>query len=124
LGQLDHLQRNSSRDFNRLVWYQTPTVPPMSGDVASHLHTPLVSIEQTDDHATIVLGDDKLGAHVTLVREAGQHVIDEMWLISGAMPRDRVELKRTLRMHIATYGVGKQPRDETISTTPSTTARQ
>ena len=124
LGQLENLQRNSSRDFNRLVWYQTPTVPPMNGDVASHLHAPLVSIEQTDDHATIVLGDDKRGAHVTLVREAGQHVIDEMWLISGSMPRDRVELKRALRMHIATYGVGKEPRNETTSTTSPTTARQ
>ncbi len=111
LGQLEMLKRYSSRDFNRLVWQQTPKMPSLSQDIAQHLHAPLVSIEQTDDRATIVLGDDKFGAQVTLVRESGQFVVDEVLLISGTMPRDHVELKRSLRMHLATYGVGKQ-RDE------------
>ncbi len=112
LGQLDTLQRQSSRDFNRLVWQQTSKLPNLSQDVVQHLHTPLVAIEQTDDRATLVLGDDKFGAHVTLVRESGQFVVDDVMLISGTMPRDHVELKRVLRMHIATFGVGKKGRDE------------
>ncbi|MBC7817512.1 MAG: hypothetical protein IAG10_11525 [Planctomycetaceae bacterium] len=111
LGQLDVLQRHSSRDFNRLVWQQTSKLPSLGQDVVQHLHTPLVSIEQTEDRATLVLGDDKFGAHATLVRESGQFVIDDVMLISGTMPRDHVELKRVLRMHIATFGVGKSGRE-------------
>lgn len=112
LGQLDSLQRQSSRDFNRLVWQQTSKLPNLSQDVVQHLHTSLVAVEQTEDRATLVLGDDKFGAHVTLVRESGQFVVDDVLLISGTMPRDHVELKRVLRMHIATFGVGKQGRSE------------
>jgi len=48
------------------------------------------------------------------VRESGQHVVDELLLVSGSMPRDRVELKRSLRMHIATYGIGRQSREESV----------
>ena len=112
LGQLDTLQRQSSRDFNRLVWQQTSKLPNLSQDVVQHLHTPLVAVEQTEDRATLVLGDDKFGAHVTLVRESGQFVVDDVMLISGTMPRDHVELKRVLRVHIATYGASKKGRDE------------
>ena len=69
-------------------------------------------MEQNEDRAKLVLGDDKFGAQVTLVRESGQYVVDELLLVSGTMPRDHVELKRAFRMHIATYGVGKLPREE------------
>lgn len=121
LVQMEMLQRNSSRDFNRLVWHQTTKIPTIGLDVVPHLHAPLVSIEQHDDQATVVLGDDKFGAHVSLVKESGQYSIDELTLISGAMPRDRVELKRTLRMHLATFGVGKQTRTaESTSSNPLT----
>lgn len=112
LGQLDALQRHSSRDFNRLVWQVSPKIPNSGFDIAQHLQTPLVSIEQSDDRASLVLGNDKFGAHVTLIRESGRFVVDELLLISGPMLRDHVELKRHLRMLIATYGVGKQPREE------------
>ena len=101
------IRHGASRDFNRLVWQQTSKLPNLSQDVVQHLHTPLVAVEQTEDRATLVLGDDKFGAHVTLVRESGQFVVDDVMLISGTMPRDHVELKRVLRMHIATFGVGK-----------------
>lgn len=124
LQQLDMLQRCSSRDFNRLVWHQTPTVPNVGLDFVQYLHAPLVSIDQTEDRAIVVLGDDKFGAQVTLVRESGQHVVDELVLISGTMPRDHVELKRSLRMHIATYGVGKQPREESSAIVPASAIRR
>lgn len=124
LQHLNLLQRSSSRDFNRLVWHQTPTVPNVGLDVVQHLHAPLVSIEQTEDRAVIVLGDDKFGAQVTLVRESGQHVVDELVLISGTMPRDHVEMKRSLRMHIATYGVGKSSREESNTVVPAAAVRR
>ena len=114
LEQVNVLQRNSSRDFNRLVWQVTPKLPRIGHDVVQHLHAPLVSIEQSDDRANLVLGDDKFGAHVTLIRESGRWVVDELMLITGTMPRDHVELKRHLRMQISTYGVGKQTREEII----------
>lgn len=112
LGQLDSLQRQSSSDFNRLVWHQTPKIPNIGHDIVQHLHTPLVSVEQSDDRALLVLGDDKFGAQVTLVRESGRFVVDELLLITGTMPLDHIELKRHLRLHIASFGVGKQPREE------------
>lgn len=123
LAQLDLLKSHSSRDFNRLVWQQTPKLPSLGQDVVQHLHTPLVSIEQTEDHAKIVLGDDKFGAHVTLVRESGKFVVDDVLLISGTMPRDQVDLKRVLRAHIATFGVGKQGRDEILPASKSAGTR-
>ncbi len=101
-GQLDVLARNSSRDFNRLVWSQSTRIPSLNFDVAAHLETRLVSIEQTGDRAVVVLGDDRFGARVTLLRESERHVIDEMVLISGTMPREHVELKRALRMNRVT----------------------
>lgn len=112
LGQLDVLQRNSSRDFNRLVWHVTPKIPNLGYDIVQHLHAPLVSAEQSEDRAVLVLGNDKFGAHVTLLRESGRFVVDELLLVTGTMPRDHVELKRQLRMHVAAYGIGKQPREE------------
>lgn len=112
LGQLDALQRHSSRDFNRLVWHVAPKIPNSGFDIAQHLQAPLVSIEQSDDRAVLVLGNDNFGVHVTLIRESGRFVVDELLLITGTMLRDHVELKRHLRMLIATYGVGKQPREE------------
>ncbi len=112
LGQLDALQRQSSSDFNRLVWHQTPKIPNIGYDIVQHLHAPLVSIEQSDDRALLVLGNDTFGAQVTLIRESGRFVVDELLLITGTMPRDHVELKRQLRLHIASFGVGKQPREE------------
>ena len=119
LEQMPLLQRCSSRDFNLLVWHQTPTVPNIGLDIVQHLHAPLVSIEQSEDRSVVVLGDDKFGAQVTLIRESGRHVVHELQLISGPMPRDHVELKRALRMHIATYGVGKQPREESNAIIPA-----
>ena len=112
LNQLDTLRRQSSRDFNRLVWQQTTKLPSLRQDVVQHLHTPLVSVEQEEDRALLVMGDAKLGAHVTLVRESGQFVVDDVLLISGVQPNDQVELKRVLRMHIATYGADKPGRNE------------
>ena len=112
LEQLPVLQRNSSRDFNRQVWHVTPKLPSIGMDVVQHLHAPLVSIEQSDDRAKLVLGNDTFGAHVTLIRESGRFVVDELLLITGTMPRDHVELKRHLRMHISAYGVGKQTRED------------
>ena len=112
LEQVDVLQRNSSRDFNRLVWQVTPKIPKIGQDVVQHLHAPLVSIERSEDRANLVLGNDKFGAHVTLLRESGRFVVDEVLLITGTMPRDHVELKRQLRVHISTYGVGTKTREE------------
>jgi hypothetical protein len=112
LEQFDQIQRLSSRDFNRLVWHQTESIPRINIDVVRHLQTPLVSAEQTGDRAKLILGDDKLGAHAVLVREGGQFVVDELTLISGTMARDRVELKHALRMHIATFGSGRVSRTQ------------
>ncbi len=53
---MDALQRNSSRDFNRLVWHVTPKIPNIGYDIAQHLQTPLVSIDQSDDRAKLVFG--------------------------------------------------------------------
>jgi hypothetical protein len=112
LEQFDLIQRLSSRDFNRLVWHQTESIPRINFDVVRHLQTPLVSVEQTEDRAKLILGDEKLGTHAVLVREGGQFVVDELTLIAGTMPRDRVELKHALRMHIATFGSGRSSRTQ------------
>jgi hypothetical protein len=98
---LELLQRTSSRDFNRMVWTQTEFVPTsgLSGD--TFLNAPLRSLTQSEGEVIVQLGDQRFGAVVTMVKERDEYAIDEVQLIAGPKPDDRVTLKKELRMQLA-----------------------
>ncbi len=100
-GELGKLQRISSADFNRLVWTQIDRVPPICELAVKHMQAAVTTVERGEDNALVVLGDDRSGARVLLTKEHGQFVIDEIQLVAGAQPNERVKLKESIRFQMA-----------------------
>lgn len=98
---LEMLQQTCSSDFNRMVWQQTSFVPNGGLSADTFLATPLRSVVQSDSEVLIQLGDDRFGAAVKLRKEHNRHLVDEVLLIAGAEPGDRIEVKRTMRTLLA-----------------------
>jgi hypothetical protein len=118
-GQLGKLQRNSSLDFNRLVWTQIDRVPPICELAIKHMQTPLTTLERGETNALIVLGDDRSGARVLLTKEHGQYVIDEVQLVAGAQPNERVKLKENIRFQMAEGRLRSLSDSSALPQTPS-----
>ncbi|MGH7127245.1 MAG: hypothetical protein ACREJB_19215, partial [Planctomycetaceae bacterium] len=96
------LQRNASKDFNRLVWKQTEIVPDIGFDLLAHLRAPLRGItELSANEFLVTLGDERLGAQVLLVREYAHLVVDDVHLIAGTDPSQRVAMKNAMRLRMA-----------------------
>lgn len=102
------LQQSSSRDFNRMVWTQTEYVPNSGLSADSFLNAPLKSLTQTDGQVIVQLGDQRFGAVVTMIKEQNAYAIDEVQLIAGPQPTDRVTLKKELRTLLA-RGLAQPP---------------
>ena len=98
---LGRLQQHSSTDFNRLVWAQVAKIPQIGFPVVKHMRTPVTSITLVGQAATVRLGDERWGALVSLVRERGYWVIDEVELIAGPESRQRTQMKHTIRVQLA-----------------------
>ncbi len=113
LDEIELLMRNSSKDFNRLVWHQTKQIPQAGFDVDKHLRSPLNSISIDQDQAVVILGDDHWGAKVTLVKEREQYLVDDVLLIAGLESDQRTELKQTLRILLASNTQKNQNRNHT-----------
>jgi len=110
---LSALQESSSRDFNRMVWTQTDFVPVSGvpqGELSTEalLKSPLKSLTQTDGQVIVQLGDSRRGAVITMIKEQERYAIDEVLLIAGPQPQDRLTLKKELRMQLA-RGLAEPP---------------
>lgn len=104
-GDLSGLQRNSSDDFNRLVWNQTNRVPQYSQGAVANLNAAVGSIAPVDKERVLVtLGSSEQGAKVLLITEHGKQVIDDILVISGPTGNEQARLKRTLRDVLANGG--------------------
>jgi hypothetical protein len=99
--QIELLGRNSSADFNRLVWKQTEAVPNVGSTVFDQLRSALASVDLRVEKAIVKLGDESFGAHVELLKEHDRWVVDEVLLITGLEPAHRRQLKKTLRIELA-----------------------
>ncbi len=103
LNNLELLARNSSRELNRMAWSQCRRIPHLNIAPDSHLKMPLHRVENSNPESVqVVMGDQKLGAVVWLVKENDAYRIDDMRLIQGPDERrDQVQLKQHVRLTLA-----------------------
>ena len=101
-GKVDDLVRVCSRDFNRLVWKHTQTIPNLGLPVTRLLTSPLTKVSQrTTARGLVQLGDQNWGARLHMVEEQGHWVVDEISLITGLEPTQRADLKHAYRHQLA-----------------------
>jgi hypothetical protein len=100
-AQLEAVQRNSSKDFNGLVWKHVPQIPQVAFSALEFLQEPMVSVDSVKTHMQVTLGNGHRGAEVTLVKEHGRYVVDEILIVAGAQPARRVKLKEAIRKMVA-----------------------
>jgi hypothetical protein len=105
---LEMLQESSSRDFNRMVWTQTEFVPASGLSADTFLNAPLKSLTKSDGQVIVQLGDNRFGAVVTMILEQERYAIDEVLLMAGPQPADRITMKRELRTQLA-RGLAQPP---------------
>ena len=109
LARIDLLQRQSSNDLNRHVWTQTNQVPAVGHAAVAYLRAPLTQVRPTgENELLLVLGDERFGARVLLVREHTQYVVDDVMLIAGPESHLQARLKRRLREELT---IGGPPQD-------------
>ena len=116
---IEILQGSCTADFNRLVWGQTDFVPNAGLSADAFLDAPLQSMSQTDDKVLVRLGDDRYGAEISMLKEHGRLLVDEIQLIAGAEPQQRVEMKTTLR-NVMAQGTAMRP-ESMPATAPAAT---
>jgi len=120
---LEMMQETCSTDFNRMVWQQTNFVPNGGLSADTFLGTPLRSVVQSESEVLIQLGDDRFGAAIKLRKEHNRHLVDEVLLIAGAEPADRIEVKRTMRTLLAN-GEAIRPSQSAYAANPTSAASQ
>lgn len=98
---LELLRANSSKSFSRSVWNQVKKIPRLDASPDQFLSAPLSRIVQNPEGAIVSFGDENYGAKVSLKRDGDQFVIEDMTLIAGPAPRQRVQLLQVLRTRIA-----------------------
>jgi hypothetical protein len=97
--QLDVLRAVTSNDFNRVVWSQTNQIPGPAYSILPRLDMALSTITDTPAGQTILLGDERYGAKVELVRERDTLLVDRVLMLGG--PQTEIsELKHTLKTHL------------------------
>lgn len=116
-GDMEKLQRLSSRDLNRLIWSQADGVPEVGTSATRHLLAGMQKFEQVGkDQLLVTLGDEKFGAKVLLIDENSQRVIDDIVIIKGIQPEERALLKRTMRLQLAYQLENSNPANPEVDT--------
>lgn len=100
-GDLDELRRYSGSGLNRKVWSQTTSVPDTGFALADHLTLPVRAIRIDGPQAVVQLTDGIRDTEVTLIRERGPFVVQDVHLRTGDGPGQQITLLNALRSHIA-----------------------
>ncbi|MDX1970047.1 MAG: hypothetical protein SFV23_22930, partial [Planctomycetaceae bacterium] len=98
---LEMFQETCSTDFNRLVWQQADFLPNAGLGADAFLAAPLKSIVKSETEILIQLGDDRFGAAIKLRKEHNRELVDDIVLIGGPEPADRIAMKQTFRTLLA-----------------------
>lgn len=112
---MEILRANASREFCRTVWNQVDKMPEIAQDPIRFLRAPLSKINLTPDRALIILGDDRYGAKVFLVKERDRYVLDDVLLVAGPETRERQSLKRILRDRLQNGRLAGAPESNEVS---------
>ncbi|MSR59024.1 MAG: hypothetical protein EXS05_15505 [Planctomycetaceae bacterium] len=100
-SKMEDVRGASTDEFSRLAWNYLDKTPEFERDPQPHLSARMSGLTQQQDRAVVVLGDDRFGARVELIKERGGYRIDDVLLISGPADDQRVGLKREVRTHLA-----------------------
>ena len=101
--QLKLLKDSASTDFKRIVLNHLQSVPTIANAPYGYLKSPLSKVTLAPDRAIVVLGDERWGAKVFLLKEGNRYVVDDVSLVNGIEQNQRVGLKQQLRAQYA-YG--------------------
>jgi hypothetical protein len=99
-GDLEGVKRNSSMDFNRLVWSNLADLPSQLDHLPTLLLMPLEKVQSGEQRAMVELatpGQPPL--QVVLLKEKSAWVVDEISLQQN--DGNRFELRKSLRQEIA-----------------------
>ncbi len=99
--QFDVLRAVTSNDFNRVVWSQTNQIPEPAYAALPRLDMALSTITDTSTGQTVVLGDERYGAKIELVRERDTLLVDRVLMLGGPQAENS-ELKHTLQDTLGT----------------------
>lgn len=105
---LNLIRRNSSNEFNKMVWKYARFVPNSGMSADTFLQAPLRSMAISDDEVTVNLGDQRYGAKVTLRKEHNRLIVDDVLLIAGPEKSEQLALRQTLRTQFS-RGEAKAP---------------
>ena len=107
-ADLGGVRRVSSRDFNDRVWHQLDAFPAPATAAAAGLGGPLAKVLPGDPDAStegpakrLLFGTETDGVMLHLVTQRDRLVVDEVELLAGVHPDQRVGLKRVLREQLA-----------------------
>jgi hypothetical protein len=100
-GDIKRVRTAVAEDFTRSVWRYLDEVPQFDPAPESYLKNSLSAISVRGNGAVVVLGNGRRGAQVTLRRENGRYKVEDMTLVAGALPDERIALKRTIRTQLA-----------------------
>lgn len=94
---LDMLRRSSGSGLNRKVWSQTTGVPDIGFALSDHLLLTLHSIRRDADQAMVSLTDGVRETDVSLIRENGVFVVQDVRLSVGEEEGQQVTLLNAMR---------------------------
>ena len=100
-GDIKRVRTAVAEDFTRSVWRYLDEVPQFDPAPETYLKNSLSAISVRGNGAVVVLRNGRRGAQVTLRRENGRYKVEDMTLVAGAMPDERIALKRTIRTQLA-----------------------
>lgn len=101
-SDLGSLQRHSSKNLNNIVWKQAEGIPQVGKTAIDLLRLPLAEVKHAGEGRHLVtLGDERFGCKVLLVDEHAKQVIDDIVLIRGVLPEQRVVMKKKMREQVA-----------------------
>lgn len=97
------LQRHSSRDFNEMVWRQVDKVPQTAYQIPKLMMSDLMSMEINENagFSRIQLGNRQRGALISLIKQSGQYVIDDITIKTDEFTSRPVSIKKELRLSMA-----------------------
>jgi hypothetical protein len=91
----------STEEFSRLSsWNFREKTPEFDHDPFPHLEAPLTRVDVKGEFTELLLGTDRHGALVRLMKEDGRLKIDDITLIAGPLPEQRVALRRAIRNQV------------------------